>query len=262
MICQEDLTPPVTALLQGSRVACTHTFHPRCIREYIQEGFNKCPLCASPFDSFARGWIPVSPAHAQRAEDRRRAAQIVSDGEIALQAQDALPEVLPEVLPSVSETQQVEEEGTIGHRVSARHSVRERVALQIWADRELAAHLQGEEDMFDDEEEEGEEEEEYQDEYEDEDGVPCEVCGRPDGASTFLLCDRQGCPRGAHVRCVGLTRVPRGRWFCPPCSIPSLNALRCRRYREKRRALMGDAAYKANEAWTRQMNRVGIFLKI
>ena len=46
------------------------------------------------------------------------------------------------------------------------------------------------------------------------------------GENRLLLCDTPNCPRGCHLRCLGLLRAPRGAWFCDHCSLkrePSLN---------------------------------------
>ena len=45
--------------------------------------------------------------------------------------------------------------------------------------------------------------------------VPCMQCGRADDEATFVLCD--GCPNGGHCRCMGLTGVPEGDWYCAVC---------------------------------------------
>lgn len=69
-------------------------------------------------------------------------------------------------------------------------------------------------------------------EEEDEDLDPaehiiCTVCQSGDDERNLLLCD--GCDEGYHVSCVGLQRVPRGRWHCPSCA-------RWEREREEREA--------------------------
>ena len=49
----------------------------------------------------------------------------------------------------------------------------------------------------------------------------CEVCGGGDDEpnNELLLCDREGCGRGYHQRCLSpiLERVPKRRWLCPEC---------------------------------------------
>ena len=47
--------------------------------------------------------------------------------------------------------------------------------------------------------------------------VACLVCGRKDSVAPnmIVLCD--GCPCGAHVKCLGLRTVPKGDWFCRAC---------------------------------------------
>ena len=39
------------------------------------------------------------------------------------------------------------------------------------------------------------------------------------GENRLLLCDTPNCPRGCHLRCLGLLRAPRGAWFCDHCSL-------------------------------------------
>lgn len=34
----------------------------------------------------------------------------------------------------------------------------------------------------------------------------------------ILLCDGAGCDVAVHQQCFGLTRVPRGKWFCDACT--------------------------------------------
>lgn len=50
------------------------------------------------------------------------------------------------------------------------------------------------------------------------DDVCCEECGSGKNAPDLLLCD--GCDRGYHLYCLKpiLAAVPKGSWFCPPCS--------------------------------------------
>jgi len=43
----------------------------------------------------------------------------------------------------------------------------------------------------------------------------CDVCRRGDDEECLLLCD--ACDVGAHTFCVGLERVPNGRWYCEIC---------------------------------------------
>lgn len=47
--------------------------------------------------------------------------------------------------------------------------------------------------------------------------VACLSCGERESSAPnpIVLCD--GCSRGAHVQCLGLRAVPRGRWFCSAC---------------------------------------------
>ena len=54
-----------------------------------------------------------------------------------------------------------------------------------------------------------------QDEY-------CMVCNSTHWKKTgdnLLLCDTPNCLRGCHLSCLGLTRAPRGDWFCDQCSV-------------------------------------------
>ena len=58
----------------------------------------------------------------------------------------------------------------------------------------------------------------------------CMVCNsthwKKTGVNRLLLCGTPNCLRGCHLRCLGLTRVPSGDWFCDHCSLkrePSLN---------------------------------------
>jgi hypothetical protein len=48
--------------------------------------------------------------------------------------------------------------------------------------------------------------------------VACLVCGESHSVppNEVVLCD--GCVCGAHVRCLRLTAVPEGAWFCSACS--------------------------------------------
>ncbi|XP_061364418.1 histone-lysine N-methyltransferase ATXR6 [Gastrolobium bilobum] len=52
----------------------------------------------------------------------------------------------------------------------------------------------------------------------DEDDVSCEECGSGFSPAKLLLCDK--CDRGYHLFCLKpiLSSVPKGPWFCPPCS--------------------------------------------
>mmetsp|Transcript_52448 Transcript_52448/g.125318 ORF Transcript_52448/g.125318 Transcript_52448/m.125318 type:complete len:341 (-) Transcript_52448:120-1142(-) len=61
-------------------------------------------------------------------------------------------------------------------------------------------------------------------EHEDEDSFEevyiCEKCKEVGDENTLLLCDGMHgtCNACFHTRCVGLTEVPRGSWFCPDCT--------------------------------------------
>ncbi|PNH01236.1 Retrovirus-related Pol polyprotein from transposon [Tetrabaena socialis] len=46
--------------------------------------------------------------------------------------------------------------------------------------------------------------------------LQCEVCGSPHDEARMLLCD--GCNKGWHWRCLGLSARPLGMWLCPGCS--------------------------------------------
>uniref|UniRef100_A0A7N0RED1 [histone H3]-lysine(27) N-methyltransferase n=1 Tax=Kalanchoe fedtschenkoi TaxID=63787 RepID=A0A7N0RED1_KALFE len=56
------------------------------------------------------------------------------------------------------------------------------------------------------------------------DDTCCESCGSGDSPAELLLCDK--CDRGYHMFCLRpiLVSVPRGSWFCPPCSKPNLTS--------------------------------------
>ncbi|PIN14456.1 Histone-lysine N-methyltransferase [Handroanthus impetiginosus] len=58
--------------------------------------------------------------------------------------------------------------------------------------------------------------EEVEEDYSD---VYCEKCGSGQYPAELLLCDK--CDRGYHLFCLRpiLVAVPKGRWFCPSCSI-------------------------------------------
>ena len=50
--------------------------------------------------------------------------------------------------------------------------------------------------------------------------LPCMQCGRKEYDAReidyrFLLCD--GCINGGHARCMGVSVIPGGDWFCPVC---------------------------------------------
>ena len=47
------------------------------------------------------------------------------------------------------------------------------------------------------------------------DETPCLVCGRTQGAASFVLCD--SCPKGDHYGSLGLPSIPEGDWFCAGC---------------------------------------------
>jgi len=47
----------------------------------------------------------------------------------------------------------------------------------------------------------------------------CMQCNDPDDAEKMIFCDM--CDRGYHIYCVGLKRVPNGRWHCKECAICS-----------------------------------------
>ncbi|CAM8908975.1 unnamed protein product [Rhodiola kirilowii] len=52
----------------------------------------------------------------------------------------------------------------------------------------------------------------------------CEKCGSGDSPAELLLCDK--CDGGYHMFCLRpiLVSVPKGSWFCPPCSKPNLTS--------------------------------------
>lgn len=45
----------------------------------------------------------------------------------------------------------------------------------------------------------------------------CWQCRRPSDDDKMLFCDR--CDRGYHIYCVGLRKVPNGRWHCQQCTM-------------------------------------------
>jgi len=69
----------------------------------------------------------------------------------------------------------------------------------------------------------------------------CEVCGSADFVKdsrtdprAMLLChgthaDGSDCPRGGHLGCLKMPRVPPGRWFCKRCSVCKVSGSLCRR---------------------------------
>ena len=65
---------------------------------------------------------------------------------------------------------------------------------------------------FNTKEEEQEEQEDEQEE--DEDDLACEICHETHSntGNEMVLCD--GCDKGVHIKCIGLTRVPAGDFFC------------------------------------------------
>ena len=44
----------------------------------------------------------------------------------------------------------------------------------------------------------------------------CDQCRDPVDEEKMLFCDF--CDRGYHIYCVGLRKVPDGRWHCPACA--------------------------------------------
>ena len=53
----------------------------------------------------------------------------------------------------------------------------------------------------------------------DDEGERCWWCDSPaSGADDpLILCDGDGCQRGEHLSCANLTKVPKGKWWCPVC---------------------------------------------
>lgn len=49
------------------------------------------------------------------------------------------------------------------------------------------------------------------------DDLKCETCGSPDcdEDNDILICD--GCEKGFHQACAGVSTIPRGDWFCADC---------------------------------------------
>ncbi len=54
----------------------------------------------------------------------------------------------------------------------------------------------------------------------------CERCGSGDREDRLLLCD--GCDLGYHTECLEppLSRIPRGRWYCPTCQAAGVGTAR------------------------------------
>lgn len=44
----------------------------------------------------------------------------------------------------------------------------------------------------------------------------CSQCRAPSDDDKMIFCDR--CDRGYHIYCVGLRKVPNGRWHCQQCT--------------------------------------------
>lgn len=44
----------------------------------------------------------------------------------------------------------------------------------------------------------------------------CDQCHDPADEEKMLFCDY--CDRGYHIYCVGLRKIPEGRWHCPACA--------------------------------------------
>lgn len=55
---------------------------------------------------------------------------------------------------------------------------------------------------------------------EDDNSDECRLCGM-DG--TLLCCD--GCPSAYHSRCIGVVKIPEGRWYCPDCTFSKLGPI-------------------------------------
>ena len=49
----------------------------------------------------------------------------------------------------------------------------------------------------------------------------CVVCGQDEGYldNVIIYCDGDGCEIGVHEACYGITTIPKGEWYCTPCSI-------------------------------------------
>ena len=91
---------------------------------------------------------------------------------------------------------------------------------------------------------------------EDEFDTPCYVCSGTLDEANFLLCDGTGCSRGAHTYCVGLRRVPKGRWLCDRCKPPpSPNAVRLRRRRLRQKNHLGPVKFRELQALQKRESR-------
>ncbi|XP_035208730.1 histone-lysine N-methyltransferase NSD2-like, partial [Stegodyphus dumicola] len=49
-------------------------------------------------------------------------------------------------------------------------------------------------------------------ETDDEEDNHCFICKNP---GSLLLCDKKGCIRAYHIRCIGMETIPKGDWMCP-----------------------------------------------
>jgi hypothetical protein len=49
------------------------------------------------------------------------------------------------------------------------------------------------------------------------DSIKCPVCGDAGNEEDFVLCDGANCQSGGHYRCLNLTTIPDGDWFCDSC---------------------------------------------
>ena len=249
-ICQEVLTHPVTTLLRGAEGVCFDAFHMACFKGHVAGGDVLCPNCRQPYDAYARSFFRRDPGSAERAAAARRLAQLDEDHAqaLALQEQEGQAYVDASVHAVHEEDWGRSAEGTIGSRVRTR---RAQEALDLTVAEALQAQLLEEaQDELVEEEEESE--------GQAMDDTPCPVCHRSDDYASFLLCDGGGdrCLWGGHLRCMGLRRVPAGTWLCATCRPPpTRNALRMRRFWQKRRERMGDANFKAAEARARKIRR-------
>jgi hypothetical protein len=84
------------------------------------------------------------------------------------------------------------------------------------------------------------------------DNMSCYVCDRKDGEhDEFLICDK--CDKnGAHLKCLGYSRVPEQKWFCVKCVKSKFNDV-YKRVREEGAAMSRSKVWKVTKCATRPM---------
>ncbi len=48
----------------------------------------------------------------------------------------------------------------------------------------------------------------------------CELCYKHNSGASMILCDR--CEDGYHMKCLGMSSLPKGEWVCEPCTLDNL----------------------------------------